>query len=171
MGRAGKGGAGGAAAKGSESEGPVRAVVQRVRFARVRAAAEAVGEMGPGLLALVGVARDDDAAAAAALARKLVHLRILEDEEGRMNRSLLERGETLGVVSQFTLLGDARKGRRPTFAAAAPPEVAAPLVAAVAEEARREGVTVVTGRFGARMEVELANQGPVTLLLDTERRF
>lgn len=130
-----------------------------------------VAEMGPGLLALVGVARDDDAAAAETLARKLVHLRILEDAEGRMNRSLVDSGEALGVVSQFTLLGDARKGRRPTFAAAAPPEVAEPLVAAVADAARREGVAVVTGRFGARMEVELANRGPVTLLLDTERRF
>jgi len=149
----------------------VRAVVQRVRFARVRTEEGVVAEMGPGLLALVGVGRDDDVAAAETLARKLARLRILEDESGRMNRSLLDSGETLGVVSQFTLLGDARKGRRPTFAAAAPPEVAEPLVAAVAEEARREGVFVVTGRFGARMEVELANRGPVTLLLDTERGF
>jgi len=149
----------------------VRAVVQRVRFARVRTEEGVVAEMGPGLLALVGVGRDDDVAAAETLARKLARLRILEDESGRMNRSLLDSGETLGVVSQFTLLGDARKGRRPTFAAAAPPEVAEPLVAAVAEEARREGVVVVTGRFGARMEVELANRGPVTLLLDTERGF
>jgi len=149
----------------------VRAVVQRVRCARVKAEGEIVARMGPGLLALVGVGQGDDAEAAVELARKLVHLRVLEDEAGRMNRSLLDAGETLGLVSQFTLLGDARKGRRPAFTAAARPEIAEPLVEAVAREARSEGVSVVTGRFGARMEVELINRGPVTLLLDTERRF
>lgn len=147
------------------------AVVQRVRTARVRVEGETLGEMGAGLLALVGVARGDDAEAARELARKLVHLRILEDAEGRMNRSLLDAGGTLGVVSQFTLMGDARKGRRPAFTGAAPPEAAEPLVEALAAEARALGVPVVTGRFGARMDVELVNAGPVTLLLDTERRF
>ena len=149
----------------------MRAVVQRVREARIRVGAETVAEMGEGLLALVGVAREDGPEDAAALARKLVHLRVLADEAGRMNRSLLEAGGTLGVVSQFTLLGDARQGRRPSWVEAAPPERAEPLVDAVAEEARRAGVRVVTGRFRAEMEVALVNVGPVTLLLDTRRLF
>jgi D-tyrosyl-tRNA(Tyr) deacylase len=149
----------------------VRAVVQRVQRARVAVGGETVAEMGPGLLALVGVGQGDDEAAARELAHKLVHLRILEDAEGKMNRSLLETGGVLGVVSQFTLFGDARKGRRPAFTGAAPPERAAPLVEAVAAAARALGVEVVTGRFGARMEVELVNAGPVTLLLDTEKSF
>jgi D-tyrosyl-tRNA(Tyr) deacylase len=149
----------------------VRAVVQRVSSARVRVAQEVVAEMGPGLLALVGVARGDGPEQARALARKLVNLRVLADGEGRMNRSLLETGGTLGVVSQFTLLGDAREGRRPSFVEAAPPELAEPLVEAVAEEARQSGAPVVTGRFRAHMDVELVNAGPVTLLLDTGKRF
>jgi D-tyrosyl-tRNA(Tyr) deacylase len=149
----------------------VRAVVQRVSAARVRVGQEVVAEMGPGLLALVGVARGDGPEQARALARKLVNLRVLADAEGRMNRSLLETGGTLGVVSQFTLLGDAREGRRPSFVEAAPPEHAEPLVEAVAEEARQSGAPVVSGRFRAHMDVELVNAGPVTLLLDTEKRF
>lgn len=146
-------------------------MVQRVREARIRVGEEAVAQMGEGLLALVGVARDDGPEDAAALAEKLVHLRVLADAEGRMNRSLLESGGTLGVVSQFTLLGDARSGRRPSWADAASPERAEPLVTAVAEAARRAGVPVVTGRFRAEMEVALVNAGPVTLLLDTRRLF
>jgi D-aminoacyl-tRNA deacylase len=149
----------------------VRAVVQRVREARVRVGAEMVAEMGEGLLALVGVATGDGPEAARALGQKLVHLRVMPDAEGRMNRSLLEAGGTLGVVSQFTLLGDLRQGRRPSWAAAAAPEIAEPLVLEVAEEARRAGVPVVTGRFRAHMDVELVNVGPVTLLLDTDKRF
>jgi D-tyrosyl-tRNA(Tyr) deacylase len=132
---------------------------------------ETVAEMGGGLLALVGVARGDGPEQARELARKLVHLRVFEDADGRMNRGLLETGGTLGVVSQFTLLGDARQGRRPSFVDAAPAEEAEPLVEALAEEARRAGAPVVTGRFRTRMEVELVNAGPVTLLLDTEKRF
>ena len=149
----------------------MRAVVQRVREARVRVAGETVAEMGAGLLALVGVARDDEPADAAALAEKLVHLRVLADDEGRMNRSLLDTGQTLCVVSQFTLLGDARQGRRPSWVEAASPERAEPLVTAVAEAARQLGVPVVTGRFRAEMEVSLVNAGPVTVLLDTRRVF
>jgi D-tyrosyl-tRNA(Tyr) deacylase len=149
----------------------VRAVVQRVRSASVRVGGEAVATMEHGLLVLVGVARGDGPEAARELARKLVQLRIFPDAEGRMNRDLLEAGGTLGVVSQFTLLGDARKGRRPSWTEAAPPELAEPLVDEVAAEARRAGVAVVTGRFGAAMEVALVNDGPVTILLDTERRF
>ncbi len=149
----------------------MRAVVQRVREARVTVAGERVAEMGEGLLALVGVARDDGPEDAAALARKLVHLRVFEDAEGRMNRSLLETGGTLGVVSQFTLLGDAREGRRPSWAAAAPAEAAEPLVEAVANHAQAAGVQVVTGRFRARMELALVNVGPVTVMLDTRGSF
>jgi len=149
----------------------VRAVAQRVRAASVRVGDELVGDMGPGLLALVGVARGDGPAAAEALARKLVQLRIFEDEAGRMNRSLLEIGGTLGVVSQFTLLGDARQGRRPAFVEAAPPEAAEPLLETLVAAARALGVPVVTGRFRARMEVALVNDGPVTILLDTARSF
>lgn len=145
--------------------------MQRVREARVAVAGELVAEMEEGLLALVGVARGDGPEDAAALAEKLVHLRVFEDAEGRMNRSLLETGGTLGVVSQFTLLGDARKGRRPSFFEAAPPEQAEPLLEALCAEARALGVSVVTGRFRAQMDVELVNSGPVTVLLDTERRF
>lgn len=127
--------------------------------------------MGEGLLALVGVGREDTREHAEELARKLVHLRVFPDGDGRMNRSLLETGGALGIVSQFTLFGDARQGRRPSYAAAAPPERAEPLVDAVTECARSLGVTVVTGRFRAMMDVELVNAGPVTILLDTDRRF
>jgi D-tyrosyl-tRNA(Tyr) deacylase len=149
----------------------VRAVAQRVRRARVEVEGETVGAMQEGLLALVGVARGDGPADARQLAAKLVNLRIFEDAEGRMNLSLLETGGCLGVVSQFTLLGDARKGRRPAFSEAAPPEQAEPLVEAVIAEARNLGTPVITGRFQAHMDVELLNEGPVTILLDTERRF
>jgi len=149
----------------------VRAVAQRVRGARVTVDGDVVGEMGAGLLALVGVGHDDDAASAAELARKLVHLRIFEDAAGKMNASLLETGGTLCVVSQFTLFGDARKGRRPSFVAAASPEHAEPLVEALCETARSLGVAVVTGRFRAAMDVELTNAGPVTILVDTARHF
>jgi D-tyrosyl-tRNA(Tyr) deacylase len=149
----------------------MRAVVQRVSRARITVAGEVVGEMGEGLLALVGVAGDDGEEDARELAAKLVHLRVFPDREGRMNRSLLEAGGALGVVSQFTLLGDARKGRRPSYAGAAPPERAEPLVEAVVSAARGLGVTVVTGRFRAAMDVSLVNQGPVTVLLDTRRQF
>jgi D-tyrosyl-tRNA(Tyr) deacylase len=149
----------------------LRAVVQRVTEARVTVAGERVAEMGEGLLALVGVARGDGPADAAALAEKLAQLRVFEDAEGRMNRSLLETGGTLGVVSQFTLLGDVRRGRRPSFVEAAPPEQAEPLIEALASRARAAGVRVVTGRFRARMEVALVNAGPVTVMLDTKGLF
>ncbi|CAG1008985.1 D-aminoacyl-tRNA deacylase [Myxococcaceae bacterium] len=149
----------------------MRAVAQRVRSARVEVEGELVAQMETGLLALVGVGRSDDERAASELARRLVGLRIFGDSEGRMNRSLLEVGGTLGVVSQFTLFGDARQGRRPSFVEAAPAEIAETLVEAVAVAARARGAPVVTGRFRARMQVSLVNDGPVTLLLDTERRF
>ncbi len=127
--------------------------------------------MGEGLLALVGVGREDAEAQARELARRLLQLRVFPDAAGRMNLCLLEIGGTLGVVSQFTLLGDARHGRRPSYGAAASGEQAEPLLGILIETARDLGVTVVTGRFGATMEVSLVNQGPVTILLDTEKRF
>jgi len=149
----------------------MRAVVQRVSSAHLRVGAEDVFAMGEGLVSFVGVGLADGPGDAVLLARRIVHLRIFEDESARMNRSLVDVGGTLAVVSQFTLFGDARKGRRPSFAGAAPPHRAAPLVEAVADAARELCVTVVTGRFQARMDVALVNTGPVTILLDTEKTF
>lgn len=149
----------------------MRAVVQRVDRARVWVGDERVAEMERGLLALVGVAHDDRASDASELAQKLVGLRVFEDGAGRMNRSLLELGLTLGVVSQFTVMADCRKGRRPSFGEAAAPEIAAPLIDRLVEAARELGVRVVTGRFQATMSVEIVNHGPVTLLLDTRKVF
>jgi D-tyrosyl-tRNA(Tyr) deacylase len=149
----------------------MRAVVQRVTHASVEVDGETVGAIDDGMLALVGVAGDDDERDAAELAHKLVHLRIFEDEAGRMNRSLLEVGGELCVVSQFTLFGDCRKGRRPYFGEAAPPDLAEPLVNKVVASARALGVPTETGRFQAMMNVSLLNRGPVTLLLDTKKAF
>lgn len=149
----------------------MRAVVQRVCSAEVSVGGEVACRMGEGLLALVGVGQADTAESAAALAQRIVHLRIFGDESDRMNRSLLDTGGTLGVVSQFTLFGDARHGRRPSFVAACPADQAAPLIEAVVDAAREFGVPVVTGRFQTAMEVSLVNSGPVTILLDTEKLF
>jgi D-tyrosyl-tRNA(Tyr) deacylase len=149
----------------------VRVVAQRVSSARICVGGEEIAAMDRGLLALVGVGVDDTPEAAQELARKLVHLRVFDDDQGRMNRSLRDVGGTLGVVSQFTLYGDAHQGRRPSYSAAAPAEVAAPLIEAVAQAARDLGVPVVTGRFQAEMEVALVNAGPVTILIDTQHRF
>ncbi len=149
----------------------MRAVLQRVSRAQVRVQGEPVASIRRGLVALVGVGQRDDLRSARELARKIVELRIFPDDQDRMNRSLLDVAGELCVVSQFTLHGDARKGRRPAFVEAAPGAVAEPLVEALIEAARALGVTVAAGRFGARMEVELVNDGPVTLLLDTERTF
>jgi D-tyrosyl-tRNA(Tyr) deacylase len=149
----------------------LRAVAQRVREARITVEGEEVGAMGPGLLALVGVAREDGPKDAHQLAEKLVHLRVFLDPEGRMNESLLDQGATLGVVSQFTLLGDCRKGRRPSYGEAAEPEQAARLIEDLVAHARGLGAPLTTGRFRAQMQVSLVNDGPVTLLLDTSRRF
>jgi D-tyrosyl-tRNA(Tyr) deacylase len=132
---------------------------------------EVVGEIGAGLLVLVGVTHDDGPAEAAWLADKVATLRVFEDAEGKMNRPLLEAGGGALVVSQFTLYGDARKGRRPSFVAAARPERAAPLVAAVAERLEAAGVKTATGRFGAEMTIESAGDGPVTILVDSARSF
>jgi D-aminoacyl-tRNA deacylase len=145
----------------------VRAVVSRVAWARVVADGELTAEIGPGLLVLVGVTHGDSEAEAGWLAAKVAALRVFDDGQGKMNRSVTEAGGGALVVSQFTLYGDARKGRRPSYVAAAPPEVAAPLVEAVAKALAGAGVPVASGRFGAHMLVESAGDGPVTILLDS----
>jgi D-tyrosyl-tRNA(Tyr) deacylase len=149
----------------------VRAVVSRVAWARVVANGELTGEIGPGLLVLVGVTHADTEADADWLAAKVAALRVFADDQGKMNRSLTETGGAALVVSQFTLYGDARRGRRPSYIAAAPPEQAAPLVEAVAKCLAGSGIPVATGRFGADMRVESAGDGPVTILLDSTREL
>ncbi len=145
----------------------MRAVVQRVSRAGVRVGGEEVGAVGTGLLVLLGVAPGDTADGARWLADKVVGLRIFPDGEGKMNRDVAEAGGGVLVVSQFTLYGDCRKGRRPSFVGAAPPEVAEPLYEAFVAAVRANGVPAATGRFGAMMQVELVNDGPVTLIVDT----
>ena len=140
--------------------------MQRVRRASVTVDGEVVGAIGPGLLALVGVTHDDGPEQAAKLASKIAHLRVFDDEAGVMNRSLLDSGGAVAVVSQFTLYGDTSRGRRPSWIEAARPEHAEPLVDAVVEELRALGLTTATGVFRADMSVELVNDGPVTLLLE-----
>ena len=143
----------------------MKAVLQRVNEARVRVGDETVGEIGPGLCVLLGVARGDDAAEAQRLAEKVARLRIFEDAEGRFDHSLVDTGGAALVVSQFTLLAETTKGRRPNFVEAAPPEEAEPLYDAFCNALRSAGVPVETGTFGARMAVELVNDGPVTIVL------
>jgi D-aminoacyl-tRNA deacylase len=145
----------------------MRALVQRVSEASVEIGGEVVGAIDAGLVALVGVTHDDAEADALAVARKLAGLRVFADEDGAMNRSVLEVGGGVLVVSQFTLYGDARKGRRPSFTAAADPDRAEPLVSLVVEGLEGEGVRVATGRFGEHMQVKLVNDGPVTLMVET----
>ncbi|HJZ91468.1 MAG TPA: D-aminoacyl-tRNA deacylase [Gemmataceae bacterium] len=145
----------------------MRAVIQRVRACRVVVSGEVVGEIGRGLLVLLGVRVDDTVEQARWLAEKVVGLRIFEDDQGKMNVGLADAGGAVLVVSQFTLYGDCSKGRRPSFIDAARPEVAEPLYEAFANAVRMQGVAVATGRFGAMMQVELVNDGPVTLVVDT----
>lgn len=149
----------------------MRAVLQRVTRASVRVDGETVGEIGVGLLVLLGIARDDTEQDARYTLEKVLSLRVFEDAEGRMNLSLTEVDGALLVVSQFTLYGDARKGRRPSWSDAAPPEVAGPLYDFFVGDARRQVSRVETGSFGAMMEVELVNDGPVTILLDSRKLF
>lgn len=153
----------------------MRAVIQRVTRAEVRIDAEVVGRIGPGLVALVGIGSSDTEAAAHELAEKILNLRIFDDDKGKMNRSLLDAGGGILCVSQFTLYGDARRGRRPSYAAAALPAAARSLyeefVLQVRALAETRGIDVASGRFQAMMEVELVNDGPVTILLDTEKVF
>lgn len=148
----------------------MRAVVQRVSSARVSVDERLVGRIGRGLLVLVGIAAEDTASEADWLLDKLLEMRIFENDAGKMDRSLLDVGGELLVVSQFTLLADTRKGRRPSFSAAARPEHAVPLYDHLVQRARDRGVGTATGEFGAQMAVELVNDGPVTLLLDSSAR-
>ncbi len=145
----------------------MRAVVQRVAESTVRVEGQVVGAIGRGLLVLLGVGRSDCANGARYLAEKIIQLRIFEDDSGKLNRSLLEVGGSLLVVSQFTLLGDCRKGRRPSFIDAAPPATADALYQVFVNHARFRGITTATGQFGAMMQVSLVNDGPVTLILES----
>jgi D-tyrosyl-tRNA(Tyr) deacylase len=149
----------------------MRACLQRVRSAHVSVGEEVVGRIGPGMVVLLGVAQDDSETDAKKLAAKTVELRIFEDDQGRMNQSLIDVGGELLVVSQFTLLGDCRKGRRPSFVDAAAPALAEQLYEVYVEAARSRGVVTATGRFRTMMQVALVGDGPVTLLLDSHRVF
>ncbi len=149
----------------------MRAVLQRVTRACVRVENEIVGEIGGGLVVLLGIARNDAETDAKYLLEKVVNLRIFDDTEGRMNQSVVEAGGGLLVVSQFTLYGDARRGRRPSWSEAAAPEVAEPLYNFFGEEARKVVRQVATGSFRRMMKVELVNDGPVTILLDSRKLF
>jgi len=149
----------------------MRAVLQRVTRACVRVENEIVGEIGGGLVVLLGIARDDALTDAKYLLDKIVNLRVFDDAEGRMNDSVIEASGALLVVSQFTLYGDARRGRRPSWSDAATPEAAEPLYNFFVEEARKQVPRVATGSFRRMMQVELVNDGPVTILLDSRKQF
>jgi D-tyrosyl-tRNA(Tyr) deacylase len=146
----------------------MKAVVQRVSESSVTIDNEVVGKIGAGLMILLGVAVEDTEKEADTLAEKIINLRIFSDENGKMNLSLLDVGGEMLVVSQFTLLGDCRKGRRPSFIAAAGPEKANTLYEYFVDCMRQKGITVATGRFGAMMDVSLVNDGPVTLILESK---
>ena len=148
----------------------MRALVQRVTGASVTIEDEAIGSIGPGLVVLIGITSTDDAADAEYLANKIANLRIFSDDEGRFNHSALDLGAELLVVSQFTLYADTRKGRRPSFTDAAPPEQADALFARAVEIFRSTGLKVETGRFQAHMLVNIANDGPVTIFIDSAER-
>jgi D-tyrosyl-tRNA(Tyr) deacylase len=150
----------------------MRAVIQRVTSARVRVGDRTVGEIGRGLLVLLGVGRDDTDADSRYVAAKIHDIRVFEGDAGKpMDRSVAEVGGAVLVVSQFTLYGDVRKGRRPSFDAAAPPDLAKASYESVVRELRSAGLTVATGEFQAMMQVELINDGPVTVLVDSRRQF
>jgi len=152
------------------SEKLMRALLQRVTEASVEVDDEVVGRIGRGIVTLLGVAAGDGADDGRYLADKILHLRIFEDTRGTLNHSLLATGGACLLISQFTLLANTRRGRRPDFLGAAPADLAAPLVGAVAQRLRLGGVEVIEGRFGTRMVVRLANDGPVTILLDSRER-
>jgi D-aminoacyl-tRNA deacylase len=149
----------------------VRAVIQRVSGARVLIEGKEHSRIGAGMLVLLGVEKEDTTEDAQLLARRIVELRIFEDEAGKMNRSIVDKGGQILAVSQFTLLGDCRKGRRPSFDPAAPPDIARTLYEQFVKEVDTLGVPVGTGVFQAMMDVELTNQGPVTFILDSRKRF
>ena len=145
----------------------MRAVIQRIKESSVKVEGQVIGRTGIGLLVLLGVAQNDAPSDADYLANKIINLRIFEDENGKMNRSLLDTGGEMMVVSQFTLLADCRKGRRPSFVDAAEPDLAAERYEYFVEQVRRQGINVATGRFKAMMEVALVNEGPVTIILES----
>lgn len=149
----------------------MRAVVQRVKEASVKVDQETIGEIKQGLLVYLGVTHEDDQSDLQYMTDKIPNLRIFEDENEKMNRSLLDVGGELLIISQFTLYGDARKGRRPSFIEAARPNVATPLYESLIENLRSQGIRVETGEFGADMKVASINDGPVTLLLDSTKGF
>lgn len=149
----------------------MRACVQRVSQASVRVAGEVCGQIGPGLVVLLGVAAGDTSDDARTLAEKIATLRVFDDAEGKMNLALADVGGAMLVVSQFTLLGDCRKGRRPSYVDAAQPQLAESLYEEFVALVQRQGITVATGQFRTHMEVALTNDGPVTLLLDSRRAF
>ena len=146
----------------------MRAVVQRVTACEVRVSDQTVGQIGPGLLVLLGISLSDEEEHADYLADKIAHLRIFGDDAGKMNRSLVDTGGEMLVVSQFTLLGDCRKGRRPSFVEAAPPEKAERLYDYFVDRVRLNGISVATGQFQAMMAVSLVNDGPVTLIVESK---
>ncbi|PYT98662.1 MAG: D-tyrosyl-tRNA(Tyr) deacylase [Acidobacteria bacterium] len=149
----------------------MRAVLQRVSRAKVTVDGRVTGEIGPGLMILLGVGKKDTSATVARMAERCANLRIFEDDQGKMNRSLLDVKGAALAVSQFTLYGDARGQRRPSFMAAAPPDLAKALYEEFCEELRKLGISVATGIFQAMMSVELVNEGPVTILLDSDNTF
>jgi D-tyrosyl-tRNA(Tyr) deacylase len=146
----------------------MRAVVQRVTACEVRVSDQTVGEIGPGLLVLLGISLSDEEKDADYLSDKIARLRIFEDDAGKMNRSLIDTGGEMLIVSQFTLLGDCRKGRRPSFVEAAPPEKAERLYDYFVDRVRLNGISVATGQFQAMMAVSLVNDGPVTLIVESK---
>lgn len=146
----------------------MRAVIQRVTASEVHVGNETIGHIGSGLLVLLGISQSDEEKDADYLADKIAHLRIFEDDDGKMNRSLVETGGEMLIVSQFTLLGDCRKGRRPSFVQAAPPEKAERLYDRFVYQVRLKGISVATGQFQAKMAVSLVNDGPVTLILESK---
>jgi|SRR5215510_14611026 len=149
----------------------MRAVVQRVSRCKVTVDGKVVGEIGAGLLVLLGVSKEDTEAAADYLVEKILGLRIFEDDAGKMNLSVLDKGDEVLVVSQFTLYGDVRRGKRPSFDAAARPEEARRLYEYLVQKVRAAGVRCETGEFQAMMDVELVNDGPVTIILDSDKLF
>lgn len=149
----------------------MRAVIQRVVRASVTVDSEISGAIGPGLLVLLGIHGDDGEEQVRWMVDKIAHLRIFEDDGGKMNRSLIDTGGAMLVVSQFTLYGDCRKGRRPGYSSAAPPEKAEALYLRFIDEVKEKNIPTASGRFQAHMDVELVNDGPVTLLLDSDKLF
>ena len=149
----------------------MRGVVQRVKRAKVSVGDEAIGQIGHGIMLLLGVEEDDEEKDLDYMCDKVVNLRIFEDEDGKMNKSLMDVNGSLLIVSQFTLLGDARKGRRPSFIQAARPEKAVPMYEKFIENMKNLNIVTEKGQFGADMQVELVNDGPVTILLDSKKTF